>query len=228
MSAFAQWLNTAFAGFDRAILEFYHNLAITASPILTPISEFLAVIGDGAMFCFILAAILILFSKTRKIGLSMAFGVGFGAIFTNLLIKNIVARPRPYVSGFEEWWQYAGASVESEYSFPSGHTTAAMAGMTALCICLFVMSKTEHRKIRFIAIPAVMYVLLMGASRNYLMVHYPTDVIAGIITGALGGVLGFLLIHFLYLGIEGNKDVKFCSFFLEADISHLFKKNADK
>ena len=64
MTIAAQWLNSTFASFDFSILEFYHGLAEHAAPILTPICEFFAVIGDGAMACFILAAILLLFPKS--------------------------------------------------------------------------------------------------------------------------------------------------------------------
>jgi undecaprenyl-diphosphatase len=222
MTPIAQWLNSAFAGFDYAILEFYHNLATAASPILTPISEFFAVIGDGAMACFILAAILILFPKTRKAGLCIAFAVGVGALVTNVAVKNIVARPRPYASDvlqFIEWWNYIGAPVESEFSFPSGHTTAAMAGVTGLCLGL-----GKSKKNLWVWIVSAIYVIVMGASRNYLVVHYPSDVIGGIIAGAIGGILGSLLIYAIYMGIECNRDNKFCAFVLKADILNLFKK----
>ena len=57
MSSFAQWLNTAFAGFDHAILGFYHKLGTVADPVLSPIAEFFAIAGDGAMAFFILSAI---------------------------------------------------------------------------------------------------------------------------------------------------------------------------
>lgn len=220
----ADWINTTFASFDYAILEFYHTLAESpASVILTPVSEFLAIIGDGAIACFILAAILLLFKKTRKAGLCIIFSVGFGALITNIAVKNIVARPRPYaseVAQFNEWWSFVGAHLESEFSFPSGHTTAAMAGAMGLCLGY------DKRHKWWIFAASAVYVILMGASRNYLMVHYPTDVIAGIISGAIGGALAYLLIHFLYKGLKGNRDVKFCSFILNWSIVDLFKKKA--
>lgn len=220
----AEWINSTFAGFDYAILEFYHSLAASpARAILTPISEFLAVIGDGAIACFVLAAILLLFKKTRKAGLCILFSVAFGALITNVAVKNIVARPRPYASEvlqFKEWWTFAGSHLESEFSFPSGHTTAAMAGAMGLCL-----GYDKRRKWWIFALSAI-YVILMGASRNYLMVHYPTDVIAGVISGAVGAGIAYLLIWFLYKGLEGNRDVKFCSFILNWSIVDLFKKRS--
>ena len=133
----ADWINSTFAGFDYAILEFFHSLAENASFILNPIMEFMSIIGDNGYFGFAIAIILMLFPKTRKCGACVFCAIAIGALFTNIAIKNIVARPRPYASdiaAFKEWWTYAGAHLESEFSFPSGHTTAAMASMTALCI----------------------------------------------------------------------------------------------
>jgi undecaprenyl-diphosphatase len=115
--------------------------------------------------------------------------------------------------------------MQSEFSFPSGHTTAAMAGAFAICLCLCLFnSKENNKKYRWVLIPAILYVIVVGASRNYLMVHYPTDIVGGIIAGGIGATLAFLLIHFLYKGLEGNRDSKFCAFMLDADVKNIFKK----
>ena len=158
----ANWINEAFFGFDYAILQFCHNLAESAGGILGPIMELLAFIGDNGYFSFALALILLLFPKTRKCGVCMILAVGVGALFTNVAIKNIVARPRPYASGveaFNEWWQFAGAHIESEFSFPSGHTTAAVAPMLAICLCFF-------KKHKWIVAPTAFYAVLMGFSQR--------------------------------------------------------------
>ena len=230
LTPFAQWLNTAFAGFDHAILEFYHNLALAVDPILNPLSMAFAFIGDGAMACFVLAAILLLFAPTRKSGMCIALSVGLAALVTNVTVKPLVARPRPYASGipeFVEWWEYVGEHMHSEYSFPSGHTTSAMAGALALCLCLcFLSGKEKNKKHLWVIIPSALYVILMGASRNYIMVHYPSDIIGGIIAGSIGAVAAFALIYFLFKGLEGNKDNKVCAFLVDADIRNLFKKKS--
>ena len=217
----AEFLNTAFASFDYAILSVFHSLAEAAGAIFTPIAEIFALIGDNGYFGFLLAFILLCFKKTRKCGVCIIFAIGFGALFTNIAIKNIVARPRPYaseVAAFKEWWTYAGAHLESEFSFPSGHTTAAMASMTALCIAI-----GKQRK--WLIAPAALYVIVMGASRNYLMVHYPTDIIAGIIVGAAGAVLACLAIGALWRFIEKHSDKKLFAFALEFDVRSIFKRN---
>lgn len=216
----AQWINSTFASFDYAILQFFHTLAESAGAILTPIAEIFAIIGDNGYFSFLLAFILLCFPKTRKCGVCIIFAVGFGALFTNIAIKNIVARPRPYASeiqAFADWWRYIGAPIESEFSFPSGHTTAAMASMTALCIAMWKNKK-------WLVAPAAAYVVLMAASRNYLMVHYPTDVIAGIIVGGVAAVLACLTVYAVWKLVEKHSDKKLFDFALNFDVRHPFRK----
>ena len=223
----ADWINSTFAGFDYAILEFFHSLAENASFILNPIMEFMSIIGDNGYFGFAIAIILMLFPKTRKCGACVFCAIAIGALFTNIAIKNIVARPRPYASdiaAFKEWWTYAGAHLESEFSFPSGHTTAAMASMTALCIA----ASKKARK--WLIAPSVLFVVLMGAARNYLVVHYPTDVIAAFIVGGIAAVASFFLVKYIWKLLEKHENVKLFAFALSFDVRSIFKrskKNAD-
>ena len=216
----ANWINEAFFGFDYAILQFCHTLAEAADGIFGPIMEFLAFIGDNGYFSFALAFILLLFPKTRKCGVCMILAVGVGALFTNVAIKNIVARPRPYASGveaFNEWWQFAGAHLESEFSFPSGHTTAAVAPMLAICLCFF-------KKHKWIIAPSAFYAILMGFSRNYLVVHYPSDVLAAFIVGSVAAVIAFFLTKLIWSAMQKHSDNKLSRIVLSSDIRSLFKK----
>ena len=66
--------------------------------------------------------------------------------------------------------------------------------------------------------------LVMGFCRIYLVVHYTTDVIAGLICGTLGGVIAFYLVKFIYKKIEEKSDSKFSKFVLEWNIKDLFAK----
>lgn len=216
----AQWLNTTFAGFDYSILEFWHNAARSAGFILEPIMDFFSIIGDNGYFGFFLAFVLMLFKKTRKIGVCIFFSIGFGALITNITLKELIARPRPFQSGVEEfklWWEYAGASSVSEFSFPSGHVTAAMATATGLCLSV-------KGKWKWLIAPSALYVIIMMAARNYLIVHYPTDVIAGVIVGAIGGTAAFFAVKGMYILIEKYSDKKLFRFILDLDIACIFKK----
>ena len=214
------WLDSTFAGFDYGILEFYHLAATKADVILGPIMEFLSIIGDNGYFSFALAFVLMLFKKTRKAGICVLFAIGFGALITNITLKELIQRARPFQSGIEDlrlWWEFAGASDVSEFSFPSGHVTAAMASMTALCL--------SFKPKWWIITPAALYVVFMMMARNYLMVHYPTDVIAGVISGAIGATAAYFTIKGAYTIIDKHPNNKLFSFILNADICKLFKRN---
>ena len=217
----AQWLNTTFAAFDYSILEFWHNAAVGAGGVLEPVMDFFSIIGDNGYFGFLLAFILMLFKKTRKIGVCIIFSIGFGALITNITLKELIARPRPFQSEVEDfrlWWEYAGASSVSEFSFPSGHVTAAMATATGLCLSV-------RGKWRWLIAPSAIYVVIMMAARNYLMVHYPTDVLAGVIVGAIGAAAAYFTVKAIYIFIERHSDSALFKFVLNFDITNIFKKH---
>lgn len=214
MTPFAQWLNTTFESFDYEILHFFHTLAESAGDFLTPLCHAFGFLGELSWFTVVIAIILLLFSKTRKGGVAMIFSVLIGMVFTNFCIKNLVARPRPYVSGFEQWWQAAGASTPSEFSFPSGHATAVIA--TLLALCLFICF--DLKKHRWLVAPATLYATVMCLSRIYLVVHYPTDVIGGIICGSAAALLGYFLASKLFSAFEKYRCDAPCVFMLDADI----------
>ena len=176
LTAIAQWLNTAFAGYDYAILQALHNLAGAAGGFFTPLCRAITLLGEKGILFLVLGIVLMLFPKTRKAGICMFGAVCCGALITNFWLKDFVARPRPLtVEPFRTWWQAAGAYAESEYSFPSGHVTAAMAGVTALVLA----GKKPARWW------AYLFVLAMGVARNYLMAHYPSDVLGGAAIAAI-------------------------------------------
>ena len=65
MTAAAQFLNDAFAGFDSAILTFYHNLAVRAGGVLTPAMKILTLLGEKGLLFFALAVALCCFRRGR-------------------------------------------------------------------------------------------------------------------------------------------------------------------
>ncbi len=191
MSAFAIWLNEAFAGFDYAVLEFFHNLADWADWFFTPFFKFITIFGEAGVPCIIFGIVLLFFKKTRKAGICVLAAVIIGWLAVNISIKPLVARPRPYLSGNEEycnWWIAAGGPEMSEFSFPSGHTNVVTCALTAFCLA---MGKKW-------ILPCATFCILMGMSRIYLMVHYPTDVIGGLVCGFVAGILGWLIVSFIY------------------------------
>lgn len=182
ISPFALWLNSYFAGFDAAVMQLVHRLYDIAGGFFTPFFEFISVLGDGGIFLIILSLFLMLFPRTRRYGLAILLGISIGALITNLWLKPSIFRPRPYTdegSVFQQIWMTMGQHMESDKSFPSGHTTAAFSAMTALFL-------TGNKRVSW---TAFIFGILMGISRIYLAVHYPSDVLGGILVGLFAGSL---------------------------------------
>lgn len=212
-----EFLNTTFSAFDGGIFNAMHRLAESAGSVLTPFFKIITLIGEKGLIFFAIAVVLMLFAKTRKLGICMFGAVACGAILTNLVLKDIIARPRPFESRveFSEFWQFVGSPAEDGYSFPSGHMTAIMAAMTTL----FIVCNKKWSWVGFIG------VLLMGVSRVYLIAHYATDVIAGIVVGAVADIIAVLITKLIYKLLETHQEKKFCDFCLNFDVVKLFKKN---
>lgn len=146
-------------------------------PVITKLS-------DGGVFWIALAVILIIFKKTRKTGISMGLALIFGLLIGNVLLKNIVGRTRPYELNPE--FNLLVKRLK-DASFPSGHTLAAFEG----AVTIFIRNKKY-------GIPAIILAFLIAFSRIYLYVHFPTDVLAGIIIGSVNAILACLIIDKLY------------------------------
>ena len=186
ITAAAQWINTVFAEFDLAVTSSVHWLNGVGGGFFTPFFEFISFFGKGGIFLILLSLCLAFFKPTRRFGTAMCLGLAIGAIITNLVLKVYIARPRPYAdesSLYYQLWLKVGQNLESDYSFPSGHTTAAFDSMTPVMI----MGKPKYK------IMALTFALLMCFARIYLVVHFPSDVLGGILVGVFAGCLGVLI-----------------------------------
>lgn len=131
---------------------------------------FLVITNMGGVAAVVTVTLLLVlyywfYKKKRRSALMLIFGVG-GAAAANLVLKSLFERDRPSL------WD--PSVVETSFSFPSGHAMAS----AALAACLVVILwRTRYRWLT-IAAGAVL-VGLIGLSRLYLGVHYPSDVIAG-------------------------------------------------
>ena len=185
MTAAASWLMDAFSGIDLGILSLMHTFAEHAGGVLTPLCKLITLLGEKGILFFLLSIGLMCFARTRPLGVCIFGAVCCGALITNILLKDWVARPRPFetLAVYRDWWRAIGSPAEDGFSFPSGHVTAAAAGMGAICFM---------RGRRWVW-PAVGVVLVMMFARNYLMAHFPSDVIAAALIGVFSAWVAYLI-----------------------------------
>lgn len=160
----------AIQSLDGAVLLAIQGARIAA---LDPLVEAYTTLGNGGLLWLALSLALLLWRPTRKAGALSLTAMLLGLLCTNVALKHLVARPRP-------WLDVAGlvplVNEPDPNSFPSGHTCAAFAaGM--------VWFRTLPK--RWMRVLAAALAVCMGLSRLYVGVHYPTDVIAGALVGSL-------------------------------------------
>ena len=140
------------------ILDMIQNLRTPIGDVVVPL---ITRLGDAGIIWIILTLLLLIIPKTRKTGVIM-----MAALLAD--VQLLVAKPR-------------------DYSFPSGHTAASFASVTAL----YLAGEKKMWK------AALVLAVLIALSRLYLYVHYPTDIIGGVIFGSLSGYLGYKIVGWI-------------------------------
>ena len=138
---------------------------------LNPLVEFYTTLGNGGLLWIVLSLALLCWRPTRKVGAASLLALAIGFLCTNVAVKPLIQRPRPYtaVEGLVPLLTSGDPN-----SFPSGHTCAAFAaGM------IWVRALPRRWMGRLAAGMAV----AMGLSRLYVGVHFLTDVLAGCAVG---------------------------------------------
>ncbi len=158
---------------------------------MNPFMTALTHTGDYGIFLIALAVLLLIIPKTRRIGLIAGISIAIEALLTNVFIKNAVARTRPYeaIDGLVNLIE-----KQKDYSFPSGHSGAAFAVMGAILVIAILGLPVAERSgkitrskmstaYKIVAVIAIIYAIALAFSRLYVGVHYPTDVLGGILLG---------------------------------------------
>ncbi len=147
---------------------------------LDVVAPAVTMLGELGAVWIVLALVLLARKKTRPQGAAVAAALVIDLVLCNFLLKPLVARPRPFTLREVQLL----VDAPTDYSFPSGHTAASFAAVTAL-LC----GKSR------LWLPALVLAVVIALSRLYLYVHYPSDVLCGALLGALCGVVGAFLVR---------------------------------
>ena len=186
------------------------------SDVLNPVMKFITHTGDKGIALIALVIILLIIPKMRQVGIIAAISIAFEAIITNLFIKNIVARTRPYdsVDGL-----VCLIGKQKDYSFPSGHSGAAfaVAGVLIVIALLGLPAMAEEGKItrtkmtlayKLFAVLMIIYAVVLAFSRMYVGVHYPTDILGGTLLGVATSFIAYFAYHVTIRKISVRKTRK--------------------
>lgn len=143
---------------------------------LDTVMPWITALGEYGAVWILLAAVLLVRKDTRQAGIMVALALALDVLLCNGIIKPLVARPRPFALRPEITLLI---KAPSEFSFPSGHTAASFAAAGAL----WFSRQRGH-------VYALILAAVIGLSRIYLYVHYPSDVLGGVALGLLCGFLG--------------------------------------
>ena len=141
---------------------------------LNRVFSFFTRLGNNGELWIALLVVLFIIPPFRRMALTAVASLISSALLVEFVIKPLVARVRPYVT-VEGLFSLVGP--ERSYSFPSGHSATAFAVAYVLARMLPVKYGA----------PILLLAALMAFSRLYVGVHYPTDVLAGVLVGVLVG-----------------------------------------
>ena len=152
--------------YELRFIEALHGLLL--SPFADRLAVAVSFLGNGGMVWILAIVVLLLSPKTRKAGIAAAVALVAEAVICSCLkifdidrsIELLIAPP-------------------SDYSFPSGHTASSFACASAI----------KDAGLRY-SVPAFILASMIAFSRIYLLVHYPSDILGGIILGFTCGQLG--------------------------------------
>lgn len=146
------------------IQEFFRN------PVLTPIMKVITTLGNDGLIWILFTLLLLAIPRTRRVGCMLTAALLGTLLINNIILKNLVARTRPYE--VVEGLTYL-VKKPSDFSFPSGHAGCAF---SAACIMFRRLPKRY-------GVSALVLAIFISLSRLYVGVHYPSDVLFGVISG---------------------------------------------
>lgn len=147
-----------------------HALQTIRTPLWDAVFRLITSLGDGGFIWILLSALLLIRKDTRRTGILCVLALLGSLLINNIILKNMVARMRPF-DRYEDLIPLVARP--QDFSFPSGHTGSSFAAAVVMFLNL-------PRKW---GIPAIILAVVIAFSRLYVGVHYPSDVLAGMVTG---------------------------------------------
>jgi undecaprenyl-diphosphatase len=182
---------------DDAVLLW---LNARATPDLDALALEVTALGSGfVIWMLVLIASVFLWTTRHRYSAVLLWVALLGGALLNSLLKSLFDRPRPDL--FEWRTPYAGHS-----SFPSGHS---MTAMTVYATLAYLIVRLEpSRRVRRLTLGVfALVVLMVGVSRLYLGVHYPSDVLAGFLAGFVWASFAAFSIEVIRYFAAGRPDV---------------------
>ncbi|KON90282.1 hypothetical protein AF332_12615 [Sporosarcina globispora] len=176
--------------FDETVIEYVQAFI---SPRLTEFVNVVTFLGSVKWLAFavVAAAVLLIIFKKKSLAVFMVVSSGLGALF-NMLLKWIFKRERPDIRPLIE---------EQGFSFPSGHSMGSFIFYGSLAYMIIHLAKRKRWKAAWTVLLGC-FIIMIGLSRIYLGVHFPSDVIAGFAAG--GAWLTIMIIGFRYYEYRKN------------------------
>lgn len=162
---------------DFVILDFIQqHLRCAFLDILMPFFSF---IGESGAIWFLIAIPMLFFKKTRGWGVLLIAAMAFAFLSGEIILKNMIGRPRPFI---ENTQINLLVHPPASYSFPSGHSSSSFAA----AVVLFIMNKKWGTG-------ALALAFLVAFSRLYNYVHFPSDVLIGMLLGVISALFMYCL-----------------------------------
>lgn len=162
----------------------FDNIPRLHRPAVNRIMLVASKLGNAGIVWWFVCILFLVIPKWRYTGLVIIFSIGLTSLMGEGIIKHAVKRTRP-CSSLEEEDKLVN-NPRTVYSFPSGHTASSFAVSTVVLLsrCPF-----------YTATPILLLAITIGFSRIYLRVHYLTDVVVGLLLGAVCGTASIMLFH---------------------------------
>lgn len=175
---------------EAALLFIQENIRFG---FLNSVMVFFTTLGNSGAVWIAISLVLICIKKYRRAGVTVLITMGLCWCLNDLVLKELVARPRPFmtIEGLQTLIAFPGSN-----SFPSGHACSSFSAA-------YVLARELGKKGSYSYILAA----IIALSRPYVGVHYVTDIITGAIIGTLGSIV---IYSFLY-----NKIYKCKNFYTE-------------